>query len=1742
MAARTRRIACTIVIALAASAAALAAPTAASAALTISEPSSGSRTGPTPTFLGTTDDALDAVQVSVYGGSEATGKPALTLTAQPEMGEWSVETPKDEALAAGSYTLVAEQEGLLAIGPTERAGPVHFTVDSEAPTVTIVQPPQRSNDRAPSFSGTASEDGNVIVHVLEGGTEVASAQASATAGSWSTDPLSPALPPGKHDYEAYASEQSTLGNGPGSSGDVPFEVDTEPPSVTIQGPPSPSRDTTPSFSGTASEETEVTVHVREGGTEVAQVETLASGGRWEATLANALPSGKHSFTAVATESSGIHNAEGESSEVSFVVDTEAPHLTLRAPSSPSSDRTPSFAGTADEPGDVEVQISLEGSVVSSADAETQSGSWTSLEASPALPPGKHVFSAVAFETSALGNAEGHSEAVSFEVDTEKPSVTMTAPLRSADTTPSFSGSASENTEVEVHVLLGTSEVATATTTASNGSWSTPPLRTPLAGGDHTYTAYATEKSGLNNEPGTSTRVSFEVDTEAPTVTIEAPPSPSKQTSPAFTGTASEPGEVEVHVFEGTSEVARATASASGGTWSTSSLSKALPAGRHTFTASAAEQSAIGNGAGHSGTVSFEVDTEKPTVTIVGPQARSNDTTPRFTGTAGEETEVVVHVLEGTTEVASVATTTSGGNWAATLGSALPGGKHSYTAYATARSTLDNGEGESSRVSFEVDTAPPTVTLDAPAARSDDTTPSFSGAASEETEVTVRVREGSTEVASASTRAAGGHWSVALSKALPPGRHSYSAFATEKSALSNPEGTSAEVAFEVDTTPPTVTLTGPPSRSNDTTPSFSGTASEDTEVTVHISEGGVEVASARTTAAAGAWSVTLSTPLPAGKRSFTATATEKSGIDNGEGRSSSVGFEVDTEPPVVTLANLASPSDDVNPSFSGSASEDTSVTVDVSLEGKLVASGSATAADGSWTVNGISPRLPSGKHTFTATASESSGLGNKPGSSDTISFEVDTEPPIVTIAAPPSPSKNRTPTFTGSASEDTEVTVHVLAAGSEVEKAATIASGGKWSVALPAPLASGKHRYSAYATERSGIGNSDGYSNGDVEFEVDTQPPNVTVDSPALVSAETTPEFSGTASEGGTVTVAVYEGAATSGKAVWSESVRVSAGGGAWKTKAVTPALASGTFTIVATEPSGLGNEPGQAAASFEVNTAAPTVGLNAIESPTSDLAPRFSGSVANKPGSTVTVLVYEGRSTSGKIVETVTTPVEGTKWQTRPLPTPLEEGHQYYTVVATAASSVPGDPVGKSTPLTFLVSTEPPILTLAQPVTPSRDSAPTFQGSTDEASAVEVFVYRGAKPEGALALPVLTATPSGESWQASSPSALADGQYTAIARQQSAIGNGQSSTGPVTFTIDTHPPTVTIASVPARSGNRMPSFSGTATDVAEPVTVTIYSGAYTSVPPSGAPVVATEAVPVEEGAWATPRVARLELGAYTAIATQKSSIGNGSGESQAVDFEVAAIPPSAQTEAAREVGTTSAGIFASVDPLGAPVSSCFFEYGPTTAYGKKVECGFVSESIVAFPAAGEGGIPVFARIYGLKSSTLYHVRIVAEGEGGIAQGADSTFTTLEAIGFPEERPATSTATTTKPASGGVASFFASQLDPTGRGARIPALLEHDGYTLKLKVPRAGRATIDWYYLPRGAKLASAKRKKPVPVLVASGTHSFATAGSATLKLVLTRAGRALLRHAKRLKVTVSCRFAPRGAAATSVAAVYTLSS
>jgi hypothetical protein len=748
--------------------------------------------------------------------------------------------------------------------------------------------------------------------------------------------------------------------------DAGIGVDTVAPTVTLTSPANGSTVTTgtPTFSGAAgaagTDSSTVTVKVYAGtsatGTPVQTRQATRSGSSWSVAASPALADGTYTARAEQTDTAGN---TGLSGTTTFTVDTSAPAVTLTSPANGTitSDATPTFAGAAGTgAGDsttVTVKVysgtSATGSPVQTRDATRSGGSWT-IDASPALADG--TYTAVAEQQNTLGNA-GTSSPTTFRVDTEAPSVTLTAPPQDAllaGGTPSFSGAAGtatgDSSTVTVKVYSGSSAtgtpVQTRQATASGGAWS---VAASPALADGTYTARAEQSDGAGNTGLSGTRT-FSVDTAAPGVTLDTPVdgSTGPDTTPTLSGAAgTAPGDsntVTVKVYAGTSATGSPlqtqNVTQSGGSWSVPA-SPALSDG--TYTARAEQSDATGN-TGLSTPATFTIDSAAPAVTLNAPANGSvtSDSTPHFAGNAGnragDSQTVTVRVYPGASPTGfpaeTLQATRNGSSWAVEPLTGLADGQ--YTAIAE-QLDGDGGVGTSAPNTFTIDTAAPAVTLDAPANGSSlvDGTPTFSGAAGtapgDSSTVTVKVYAGSSAsgspVQTRQATASGGAWSVAASPALADG--TYTARAEQGDHASN-TGLSAASTFTVDTAAPNVTLTTPAdgSVSSDTTPTFAGgagtAAGDSSTVTVNVYAGstatGIPVTTLTAQASGGSWTVEPLVGL--GEGTYTARAEQAD--QHSTGTSSSNTFRIDTTAPVVTLTapSNGSTTTDRTPDFAGGA--------------------------------------------------------------------------------------------------------------------------------------------------------------------------------------------------------------------------------------------------------------------------------------------------------------------------------------------------------------------------------------------------------------------------------------------------------------------------------------------------------------------------------------------------------------------------------------------------------------------------------------------------------------------------------------------------------------------------------------------------------------------------------------------------------------------------------------------------------
>jgi hypothetical protein len=137
------------------------------------------------------------------------------------------------------------------------------------------------------------------------------------------------------------------------------------------------------------------------------------------------------------------------------------------------------------------------------------------------------------------------------------------------------------------------------------------------------------------------------------------------------------------------------------------------------------------------------------------------------------------------------------------------------------------------------------------------------------------------------------------------------------------------------------------------------------------------------------------------------------------------------------------------------------------------------------------------------------------------------------------------------------------------------------------------------------------------------------------------------------------------------------------------------------------------------------------------------------------------------------------------------------------------------------------------------------------------------------------------------------------------------------------------------------------------------------------------------------------LGSY-AIVKPGIAFGNGAGvlyvadpgNSRAVIFGTAVPAPDVVTGPASNVQATSATLNGTVNPNGAQVTSCQFDYGTSTSYGKSAPCA-------QDPGSGNTANPVAADVASLQPNTTYHFRLRAGNANFLSTrtGQDQSFTT-----------------------------------------------------------------------------------------------------------------------------------------------------
>ncbi|MCA1178232.1 Ig-like domain-containing protein [Pantoea rwandensis] len=1430
----------------------------------------------TPVLRGTGEVGAIITITDTVGGTTVTLGTAIVA----DNGQWRFVT---DTLGQGAHSLTVtatDAAGNATTSPTTFG----FTVDSVAPAAPLgVEATANSGDNPGNLTSGGTTDDNTItfggtaeagsvVSVYDGTTLLGTTTASLTDGAWTF--TTPVLSNGDHSFTATATDAA--GNVSAAAPtdpftqtvDAPVPVTTSTLLITDDSGSTPvtlvdgdfTKDVTPVLSGLSVPL--VLVTILDNGTAIASVLADATG-QWNYTPT--LGQGEHEITITV---GGLEVA----GPVGITVDNVAPALVtglvvnnnssgtnVPVTSGSTNDNTPALTGNAEANSIVTI---YDNNVLIGSTTATAGGTWSFI--TPTLTSGSHSFTATS--TDLAGNVSAASTPVAVTVDTiapaaatlvvtndlADPDVVVANGGRTNDTTPVLSGTA--ETGAVIRIYQNGTEVGS--TVATGGTWSYNVAT--LAEGTYAFTVRATDAAG--NVSVASSTATVTIDTTAPTgLTVNASnnngSSPvaianngtTNDSTPALSGTA-EAGSV-VKISDNGLVIGSVTAAANG-SWSF--VTGTLGDGQHTLSVTATD---VAGNIGAASTVIINVVTAAPTaptlivnndanntLTPVGNNGSTNDSTPTLTGTATAGN--VITIYDGTTVIGST-TAVAGNTWSFTPTTALSNGSHTFTVKAT--DTLGNATAQVGTTTVTIDTVAPVASTlviandngTAPVTvvnggSTNDSTPLLSGVAGvAEAGGIVRVYDnisGSLVLVGSGVVQPDGTWSF-NSSTLATGTHPLSVTVTD--AAGNISGsTSASVI--IDTTAPTVQLTNTANNNgsapvtianngttNDSTPALSGTAEAGSVVVVRD---GQTVVGSVVAAANGTWSITTST-LGEGAHTLTVTATDAAG--NVGTATNTITFTVSTAAtaaPTLIVNNDANSTltpvanngatNDSTPTLTGTAAAGNVITI---YDGTTVLGSTTAIAGGTWSFT--SPTLSNGSHALSVTATNAAGTVSSPVASTVI---IDTVAPVAStlVIANDNGSTPVTVANGGSTNDTTPLlsgVVSVAEAGGVVRiydsisgtqalvGTAIVQANGSWS--FSSTLAAGTHPLSVTVTDAAG--NISGTTTASVT--IDTTAPAVQLtntinnngSTPVTIANngstnDNTPALSGTAEAGSVVTI--RDGQTVVGSVV-------AAANGTWSITTSTLGEGAHTLTVTATDAAGnVGTATNTI--TFTVSTAAtaaPTLIVNndanntltpvANNGATNDSTPTLTGTAV--AGNVITI--YDGTTVLGS-----TTAIAGGTWSfTSPT---LSNGSHALSVTATNAAGTVSSPVAS----TVIIDTVAPVastLVIANdngstPVTvasggSTNDTTPLLSGvvSTAEAGS-RVTIYDNIS--GSQVLLGTAIVQANGSWSYSST--LAVGTHPLSVTVTDAAGNVSGTTS-ASVTIDTTAPAVQLVTAANNNGS-----------------------------------------------------------------------------------------------------------------------------------------------------------------------------------------------------------------------------------------------------------------------------------------------------------------------------------------------------
>jgi len=666
----------------------------------------------------------------------------------------------------------------------------------------------------------------------------------------------------------------------------------------------------------------------------------------------------------------------------------------------------------------------------------------------------------------------------------------------------------------------------------------------------------------------------------------------------------------------------------------------------------------------------------------------------FTGTAAPNSSIeIVFTDKDGKKITKNIITDNNGDWTlaenpADLTSLVDGSIH-----LVITSTDENANTSVFNKEFEKDA---TITLDNITPKDQQTvadpSPTFSGKTDPKANIILKLlASGKTYTIQADND---GNWSITLAK-LPLGTTSDIEI-TAKDAVGN----TAVVTHTISTPALPLEVTDLETDSNgfasSTTPTFTGTSSPDTDITITIpSNNGKTIRCTSSTDKNGNWSCKVPT-LPSGGPYIATIKAEDS-----QGNVSTITKELSIPKLPLNIDDLDTDANGISkttsPTFSGTGSPDATITIEISTDKNSTKTCSTTIdANGNWSCTFVA--LPSGGP-YQAIITTTDAIGNT--ASSTISITIPKLPLVINTPLDNAVVSEATPIVSGTSTPDTTITVST---SDGQQCTATTDANNNWSCKLPT-LALNKS-FTLTVIAKDSANNTTTVTHSITTPALPLEVTDLETDSNGFASS-TTPTFTGTSKPDTHITIAI---ATTNGQNILCASTTDENGN--WTCKFST-LPSGGPYQATITSNDAIGNT-----SSITRDIAIPNIPL-VIKSPSdnaviTEATPTVSGT--STPGTIVTVSTSTG-------VKCISETNEKNHWRCD-LPS-LALGEDFIFTVTTK------DNIGNTTIKTINVSTDKLPLSIISPADKGTagDSTPNFIGTSAPYTQITITASTGVKCE-----------------------------------------------------------------------------------------------------------------------------------------------------------------------------------------------------------------------------------------------------------------------------------------------------------------------------------------------------------------------------------------------------------------------------